>query len=266
MSEDLKKTAQAILRHPRKGALEQFASMKLVKSLYSDPLKKILLTIETAFLLEPKDVDREKLQSWYEVATSLKNVVKFTFKTNIGWKTYTDRVMYSVPWIFRRIRSNYDTYIRPWFGGTVYYYPDALKVHYTRFTRVICSQCDSVLFEIPAVNEGEVDERLKKRLVGEGSLTPQKFKCPTCGNVMRTGRYRDYETMIVKRVNADPFWSFFFEATQYLTEHGYRTMVGQFVNHIMPEIEKLQKTLAEHITPDVYTQTFRMMMGEEKNE
>jgi len=98
--------ASTALRLQRKGSFEQLLCQHLIVSVASEPLTKVRLICEAAFMV-PKDkvnLDLELAEAIYLVALGFLN-------TNIQ----SDYI--SVAWGFNLTSKNYDRFIKPWHMG-----------------------------------------------------------------------------------------------------------------------------------------------------
>jgi len=102
------------IRGPRFGAFEQLVAQHLVAAVASDPLRKIRLVCEAAYMCNPEklNIDLDRLEVTYKVATSLMNAVAHPdFPVPV----------YTIPWAFEPTAENFKRYIEPWLTGRFSY-------------------------------------------------------------------------------------------------------------------------------------------------
>ena len=107
--EDFEKFASQALRRNKLGSYEQLLCQHLIKSVASDPIEKIRLVAEAAYMIPDTPVDTEILDIIYSVVTSF-----------IGTEiiiTNPDLFFGKIAWGFKLIDENFEKYIRPWFKG-----------------------------------------------------------------------------------------------------------------------------------------------------
>jgi hypothetical protein len=113
MNEDNEKTKDSFerftsqaLRLTRKGSFEQLLAQHLIQSVSIDPLNKVRLVLEAAFMV-PKD----KLELDVDLAETVYLATLGFLNTNIQ----SDYI--SVAWGFCLTRENYEHFIKPWHKG-----------------------------------------------------------------------------------------------------------------------------------------------------
>ena len=98
--------ASQALRLTRKGSFEQLLAQHLIQSVSMDPLNKVRLVLEAAFMV-PKD----KLDLDLELAETVYLTTLGFLNTNIQ----SDYI--SVAWGFSLTKENYGRFIKPWHRG-----------------------------------------------------------------------------------------------------------------------------------------------------
>jgi hypothetical protein len=95
--------ASQALRLQRKGSFEQLLAQHLIQSVSMDPLNKVRLVLEAAFMVpsDKLDIDFELAESVYLTALGFLN-------TNIQSE------FVSMAWGFTLTQENYDRFIGPW--------------------------------------------------------------------------------------------------------------------------------------------------------
>ena len=107
MSEEDKSLADfssKALRGPKTGAYQQLLSQKLIKSIQTkDPLQKIVLTCEAAYLCKNKDkLEMDKIEAVFKISNSLINTeVKPDSSIRVAWS-------------FPKTEENYNRFFKPW--------------------------------------------------------------------------------------------------------------------------------------------------------
>jgi len=98
------------IRGPKFGAFEQLVAQHLVAAVASDPLRKIRLVCEAAYMCNPEklNIDLDRLEVTYKVATSLINVVA---SEGIGV------IICAVPWAFPPSAESFRRFIKPWWSS-----------------------------------------------------------------------------------------------------------------------------------------------------
>ena len=107
--EDFEKFASQALRRNKLGSYEQLLCQHLIKSVASEPIEKIRLVAEAAYMVPSTPVDEEILDIIYSVVTSF-----------IGTEiiiTNPDLFFGKIAWGFQLTDENYEKYILPWFKG-----------------------------------------------------------------------------------------------------------------------------------------------------
>ena len=102
------------IRGPRFGAFEQLVAQHLVIAVAGDPLRKIRLVCEAAYMCNPEklNIDLDRLEVTYKVAISLMNAVAHPdFPVPV----------YTIPWAFKPTAENFKRYIEPWLTGRFSY-------------------------------------------------------------------------------------------------------------------------------------------------
>jgi len=98
--------ASQALRLTRKGSFEQLLAQHLIQSISMDPLNKVRLVLEAAFMI-PKG----KIEFDFELAETI-------YLTALGFlntKVQSDYI--SIAWGFTLTQENYDRFIKPWHKG-----------------------------------------------------------------------------------------------------------------------------------------------------
>jgi hypothetical protein len=106
---DLEKFASHALRRTRPGSYEHLLCQHLIRSVASEPLEKIRLVSEAAYMVPDTPVDRDTLEALYNVVTSLirsRQDIVNPYKTGDWHSTIT--------WGFQRTKKNFEKYINPW--------------------------------------------------------------------------------------------------------------------------------------------------------
>jgi hypothetical protein len=98
--------ANQALRLTRKGSFEQLLAQHLIQSVSMDPLNKVRLVLEAAFMV-PKD----KLDLDFKLTETIYLTTLGFLNTNIQ----SDYI--SVAWGFSLTKENYDRFIKPWHRG-----------------------------------------------------------------------------------------------------------------------------------------------------
>jgi hypothetical protein len=98
--------ASQALRLTRKGSFEQLLAQHLIQSVSMDPLNKVRLVLEAAFM-----VPKEKVSLDFELAETVYLTTLGFLNTNIQ----TDFI--SIAWGFSLTSENYDRFIKPWHKG-----------------------------------------------------------------------------------------------------------------------------------------------------
>ena len=108
-SKDFEKFASQALRRNKLGSYEQLLCQHLIKSVASDPIEKIRLVAEAAYMVPDTPVDTEILDIIYGVVTSF-----------IGTEiiiTNPELFFGKIAWGFSLTDINFEKYISPWFKG-----------------------------------------------------------------------------------------------------------------------------------------------------
>jgi len=105
-SNSFQKFASQALRLQRKGSFEQLLAQHLIQSVSMDPLNKVRLVLEAAFMV-PKD----KVDLDFELAETI-------YLTTLGFLNTNIKSDYiSIAWGFTLTKENYERFIKPWHRG-----------------------------------------------------------------------------------------------------------------------------------------------------
>jgi len=100
------KFASQALRLQRKGSFEQLLAQHLIQSVSMDPLSKVRLVLEAAFI-----VPRDKLDIDWELAETV-------YLATLGFLNTSLHGEYVVmAWGFRLTRENFERFVKPWHHG-----------------------------------------------------------------------------------------------------------------------------------------------------
>ncbi|MEO0252353.1 MAG: hypothetical protein ABIM44_08995 [candidate division WOR-3 bacterium] len=104
MDEEFEEFASRILRLPRKGAFENMLALHLILSVSMDPLRKVKMICEAAFMIDDGklEIDEQQIEVIYRVALSFLN------------SSVTGEGAVSVAWSFPLTEENYDRYVASW--------------------------------------------------------------------------------------------------------------------------------------------------------
>ena len=94
--------ANAALRLHRRGSFEELLCQHMIMSIAAEPLSKVRLILEAAFMVPPDKLkaDISQVENIYTVAVSFLN-------TDPATGIY-------ISWVFPQTNENFDKYVRPW--------------------------------------------------------------------------------------------------------------------------------------------------------
>jgi hypothetical protein len=248
----LDKFASAALRAPKKGAQAQFIAQELIMSTNAAPFKCIVHICKAVMLAEGSEyiegVDSALLRHIYQVNQALMSPCQRKIDQY-------GTVMVSVNWGFKNTEQNYNDFINPWYVD-FQYFSNYIKLHrvvgYEIKHKSVIPSCH---FSFGAFLEAEADKMLSE-ILGK--------QCPGCGWLIRDENEIDVKEAMV--VSQKPFSSFFFEATNYLTERGHGLLCNAFINYAMPITQQAKARLSKNITPAIYEETLKILMGQKPEE
>ena len=107
--EDFEKFASQALRRNKLGSYEQLLCQHLIKSVASEPIEKIRLVAEAAYMIPDTPVDTETLDVIYSVVTSFIGTEIIIQNPELFFG--------KIAWGFGLTNENFEKYIRPWFKG-----------------------------------------------------------------------------------------------------------------------------------------------------
>ena len=93
------------LRRKQPGSYEQFLCQHLIRSVAAEPLEKIRLVSEAAYMVPDTPVDKSILESIYRVVISLTST-EVSIRNQEHWGG-------SIPWNFELSDENYKRFIDP---------------------------------------------------------------------------------------------------------------------------------------------------------
>ncbi len=95
------------LRRKMPGSYEQLLCQHLIKSVAAEPMEKIRLVSEAAYMVQDTPVDQDVLDVIFNVANSFMNM-------NVVLDQYLELYWGKIAWSFKRNKENYEKYILPW--------------------------------------------------------------------------------------------------------------------------------------------------------
>jgi hypothetical protein len=101
--DSFQKFASQALRLQRKGSFEQLLAQHLIQSVSMDPLNKVRLVLEAAFI-----VPRDKLEIDWELAEAIYLATLGFLNTNIQGE------FIAMAWGFRLTEDSFKRFIKPW--------------------------------------------------------------------------------------------------------------------------------------------------------
>lgn len=266
--EDAKKT-EALLarafRWPKLGVAERLVCQHLFSATATrDTVAVISHACSAAMMCEAlkqkvEDLDFELLKRIHMLNKTFSNVEATKIGGRGNW-------VFGVPWGFEVTKENFNDYIKPW-RVPLSYYPKFIKVHrapaveaYHSPSMSFSEDCD-YLFVVVREEDGEKEgkaeeivEYIRRRFIGK--------ECPKCGWVVREKDvYGRDSTLVVE----EPHWSFFFEATSYLTEFGFKRLRNAFQTWALEVCMKAVTVMSGLVSPATYDEVAKLF-GKEKME
>jgi hypothetical protein len=226
----------------------------------NNPFERIFYLEKAVLMLEPEEletlnIDLNEVRGLSSVAHSLLSAGKRRIT-----REYTEYEVVSIPWAFNETEENFDRFIRPWYRNTEYWAMFITKhrkwrtqiVHKERYYNEFDEwvTCNYILLDIPYTSDKkELAKAIEKWLYKD---------CPRCGERIYKS---DLEIEEYSVLNSDPFWSFFFEASKYLTVTGYEKMKAAFVSYANNFVFKVVRKLRDTLLKDV-----NLLAPEEPNQ
>lgn len=161
---ELDKFTATTLRGPKRGVYEQLLAAKLISANRSKPLQRIRYISEAAWFAKEKaeNLGMELVETLYKVSVALDSVERDKHWDN----RYTYFMLYPVPWPFEKTQENFERYVKPWLKSFPNYYSAFVTSvgSYRIFkTRILCSQCKTVLLDIRKEDKPKHEDLIKKK-------------------------------------------------------------------------------------------------------
>ena len=212
------------LRGPKRGILEHSLCQHLALAIASQPLRKIRLICEAAYLLDEKTreeigISNDDLEVIYQVCLGFVNATHATVPS-----FYSNIEVWSVNWGFikkRREIEIFRRYIAPWFSD-----------------RTI------QLFEV-AMSEKEAKEFLEiKKKAREAYANLEKLRGEGCN-----------DGEVLKRLEVE--WKHyyavgFFMAVHYLTKQSFNELTSMFIGWALPKVQQIFACLSRLVEPTLF--------------
>jgi len=243
------------LRGPKQGSYEQLLCQHLINSVNARPLHKIRLVCEATMLtegsLDSSDLDLAK--KIYVIQNGL------TEPTQLRIDQFGN-LMFKIAWGFEETEQNFIDLIESWLNPNFEYYSKFIRVHRIPAVEIyhnnLFPRCSYTLKVISDTSESAIAKAKED--------VERRFKsCPCCGDQLSSRRLDTADTTVVTR---NPFWSFFFEATDYLTQSGYKQLVNSFVSWAIPQTQVLFGRLAKLVSPELYQEILQTIEGKSVRE
>jgi len=162
-----------------------------------------------------------------------------------------------VGWSFKHTKENYADYIASWYQR-VDCYSRCIEKHRKKAFELshkgrLFSDCGHVF--------GVYSEEKLEQAIAELKNTD----CPSCGDKLTDikSEFAIEETTVVSK---EPFWSFFFEASECLTEQGYNLLCNAFHAFAVPLVIHASSLMLKNISPSTYEDALKFLSGKEEED
>ena len=227
------------IRAPKAGSFEHFLTQSLAQTiLMTDVLKRAKNVTESALMIF--ETERENLAIDYQKVNVLNLVANALLNPSVG-KFPENMEVVSIPWGFPQTEENYKTFILPWYNCKPFFWQRFLIRHGETWRTWHCSKCTA--------------EVLRAKFPLPDTLRfPQR--CPKCHNTI-VNPYNGIAyvtTFDQTEINREPYWSFFFEMSTYLTPQGYDLLRNNFGAWATPQIQLFLAELSRMVDPSLYAE------------
>jgi hypothetical protein len=237
------------------GALENSIAQQLVAAAFcTEPNKKIThvctAAMATEGVMKIQGLDIDLMKRLYQVNADLAEPTKAKFRIDY----YTVDTCVTINWSFPNSEQNFNDYIKPWYVAFDFW-RQFIKMHRVKAYKLIhegsaySEKCDYV-FAV-CLTDDEI-EKEKDSLKGK--------YCPKCHGQLSIwhGRLTTEETTVI---DSNPFWSFFFEASQCLSEKGFSLLLNSFFAYAVPLVIKASSLILKTISPSTYEDALKFISG-----
>lgn len=245
--EQLAETVSSALRGSKYGIFEQLICQHLIQAtVTSDSLRKAQLISDAALMLDPEQKKRLGIDA--NKALTVNSVcLAFMEKT----ETRIDHVntAVSIKFGFEENEENYNKHISHWQNEFEYF--SGLITKHLKPAYRLSHDCGYVFGVFP-------NEQTKAEIAN----AVKTDYCPNCRSDLsfHSRRYYHIETKRIQVVLKEPYWSFFYEATKYLTLQGYIKLKHGFLYWCLPFAMDTMRLLTESVKPEIYNQIAKLMI------
>jgi len=229
----VEKFAIRALRGPKRGILEHSLCQHLALAITSEPLRKIRLICEAAFLLDEKTwkeigINEDDLDVLYRVALAFINSANEN-------RRYYDQVIpiWTVSWSFNKPADDlelYRRYIQPWCSKyTLEYFSCVMnKSDLKRFLQAE---------EAMRKTEAELEELRRNGCTDKSLLSKLELKLEYCYAV------------------------FFFVVTRYLSKQCFNELANMFISWGLPKAQQIFACLSRLVEPALFEEMLGLYRG-----
>lgn len=189
--------------------------------------------------------------------------VNEAFKNHSELK-HSDGTVFQISWGLPRTEETYDNFIKIWASdATLNYYVNGIKRHLEPARRYVHSgnwlKCGYPLYTIrKSATQKEIDEFeefMQRKNVNK--------TCPRCHRSISESDITWREATVMKPY---PDWSFFFEASEWLTSSGFMELRNAFHSWALPICNMAKAFISAVVSPKTYDDVAKMFMSKTKKE
>ena len=245
--------------------IQQLICQKLFGSTFASLPSKIIAHAYSAAEMTVAMLQNRKEKAEFDVEL-LNRIYKVNsaFSSAVSFKDKSRNHVVVIPFGFDWTEETFESYIKPW-SVPLSHYPHYIKYNRCSAYRVKhrhrlilssvgekCKHVFMVLRDKDLDNEEyakKIEEKVNMEIVGKC--------CPGCGKIVKKDDIYFEETTVV---DTDRYWSFFFEASQYLTEAGFESLRNAFEGYALPIMEQVKLEICTHVNPQTYYDVMQLFL------
>lgn len=251
----------------KQGINEKLLCMRLIQATFTNDTKNIITnTCMAASMVEegyPKKLEGFDYRKFRIIKQMLGDLVQTEpKKMQTTQRDYNNKYadIFPIPWSIPKTKEIFEAYVRPWKPQQIFFFKAGIKKH--RKTLVALSHANEwqgisglargCNKELETVDPSKAEQK-KSNWIGK--------LCPHCHKPIGEDDITEDKG---EHVIAEPEWSFFWEATQYLSVDGFKILRNSFMEWARDECAKAKMSMGSLVSQGVFEEISKQLKPEDE--